>query len=177
MLEACLNVVGEAGVADTTAEAVATRAGLSKRYFYESFPDREAALVAALDQVFSAVRAAIVENLATAADDIQDRATRTVTALVRTLSADRRAARLYVEAARHPALEARRNTAFDEFSTLLIEHVLRVDPPNVQARIRALFIVSGTTEVLSRWLAGEFDLTEDELVPLISQIGISAAVR
>ncbi|MGV7904576.1 TetR family transcriptional regulator, partial [Mycobacterium kansasii] len=39
LLEACLDVVGDAGVEAVTADAVAQRAGLSKRYFYEAFAD------------------------------------------------------------------------------------------------------------------------------------------
>lgn len=177
LLDACLDVVGAVGVADTTAEAVAARAGLSKRYFYESFRDREGALVAALEHVFDAVRAAIVTDLATTGDEVEQRATRTVAALVRTLSADRRAARLFVEAPRHPALEARRNVAFDEFSQLLMGQVLAIEPGSVRGRLVTLFIVAGTTEVLSRWLAGDLDLDEHDVVREIATIGISAASR
>lgn len=171
------DVVGEAGVADTTAEAISARAGLSKRYFYESFPDREGALVAALDGVFDAVRTAIVTDLAAAADRVADRSARTVAALVRTLSADRRTARLYVEARQLPALEARRVAAYDDFAELLMRHVVRADPSDIRDRLSALFIVSGTTEVISRWLAGDLHLAEDDLVHEIAAIGVSASAR
>lgn len=173
LLDACLDVVGTVGVADATAEAIAARAGLSKRYFYESFPDREGALVAALDGVFESVRAAVVADLSAVGADVRERSSRTVGALVRTMSADRRAARLYVEAPQHPALEARRIVAYDDFAQLLLERVLPGDPGDVRARMAALFIVSGTTEVLSRWLAGDVDLTEPELVEAIAAIGVS----
>lgn len=175
LLDACLDVVGAVGVTDTTAEAIAARAGLSKRYFYESFPDREGALVAALDGVFGGVRTAIVTELAPASGDTEERATRAVAALIQTLSADRRAARLYVEASRHPALEARRDTAYDDFAQLLLDQVLRSDRDDTRARLATLFIVAGTTEVLSRWLSGQIDLTERELVHEIARIGLSAA--
>ena len=175
LLEACLEVVGEVGVSDATAEAIAAQAGLSKRYFYESFPDREGVLVAALDRVFGAVGAAIIVDLESAGDDVPQRATRTVEALVRTLSADRRAARLYVESPQHPALEARRIRAFDDFSQLITLQVLRLDAADTRARLATLFIVAGTTEVLSRWLAGTLELDEDELVHEIAAIGLAAA--
>jgi AcrR family transcriptional regulator len=176
LLEACLDVVGAVGVADTTAEAVCGRAGLSKRYFYESFADREAVLVATLDTVFEAIQRAIAEQLADAPRSVNGRVTRTVTALVETLSADQRAARLYMEAGHHPTLEQRRGEAFDLFALLMIHEVLRLDDPDdPAARATALLIVSGTTEVLARWLSGDLAMRQDEIVRLIATIGRSAA--
>jgi AcrR family transcriptional regulator len=169
-------VVGEVGVADTTAEAVCARAGLSKRYFYESFADREAVLVAALDSVFGTVQAAITAQLADPPRSVGARVTRTVAALVETLSADERAARLYIEAGRHPALEARRGAAFDVFAQLLVNQVLQLDDPDdPAARAAALMIVAGTTEVLARWLSGDLPQSKDELVQIVSTVGRAAA--
>lgn len=173
LLEACLDVVAAVGVNDTTVDAICAQAGLSKRYFYESFPDREAALVAALDLVFDAVRAAIAGVLAEGAPT--DRVSRTVSVLVKTLAADERAARLYIEAPRHPALEERRIAAFDEFTQLLVQYVLDLDGDDPAARAATLLVVAGTTEVLSRWLAGDIDLDEDELVQTISGVGLAVA--
>ena len=173
LLEACLDVVASVGVTDTTVEAICARAGLSKRYFYESFADREALLVAALDLVFDAVRTAISGALTDG--DPAERVNRTVTVLVRTLSADERAARLYIEAPRHPALEERRIAAFDEFTQLLVQYVLDVDADDPVARAATLLVVAGTTEVLSRWLAGDIALDEDALVRTISEVGLSVA--
>lgn len=176
LLEACLDVVGAVGVAETTAEAVCARAKLSKRYFYESFADRETVLVAALDEVFANIQAEIANQLATAPRSVGGRITCTVTALVDALSSDQRVARLYIESSHHPTLEQRRVEAFDLFSQLLIEQVLRLDDPDdPAARVAALLIVAGTTEVLARWLAGDLRMLKDELVQTISEIGRSAA--
>jgi len=177
LLEACLDVVGEAGVAGTTAEAVCARAGLSKRYFYESFADREAILVAALDGFFEAARVAVTPAVAQPAATSEERFTRTVAALVRAVTADERAARLYVESSRHPALEQRRITAYDEFADLLLRYALAVDvePADPRAQVVALLIVSGTTEVMARWLTGDLDLDESALVETIAGIGLAAA--
>lgn len=176
LLEATLDVVGEVGVAGATAEAICARAGLSKRYFYESFADREAALVAALDAFFDAARAGIAPALAEPAASTEQRLTRSVAALVTTVSADPRAARLYVESSRHPALEARRIMAYDEFADLLLRYALssEVDPADPRARAVALLIVSGTTEVLARWLTGDLELDEASLVQTISGVGLAS---
>lgn len=177
LLEACLDVVGEDGVASTTAEAVCARAGLSKRYFYESFADRETVLVAALDAFFDAARAVVTPALAQPATSIEERLTRTVAALVRAVSADQRGARLYVESSRHPALELRRTAAYDEFADLLLRYALEIEvrPADPRAQLVALLIVSGTTEVMARWLTGDLDLDEPALVRTIAGIGLASA--
>ena len=177
LLEACLDVVGEVGVEATTAEAVCARAGLSKRYFYESFADREAILVAALDDFFEAARIAILPALAAPDATSEERLTGTVAALVSSVSADPRAARLYVESSRHTALEQRRIAAYDVFADLLLEHAFDVDmgADRPAGRAVALLIVSGTTEVVARWLAGDLDLEEAGLVATIAGVGIAAA--
>lgn len=177
LLEACLDVVLESGVAGTTAEAICAKAGLSKRYFYENFADREAVLLAALDSFFEAARVAVTPALVAPATSTDERLTRTVATLVSAVSADERAARLYVESSRHPVLEQRRTAAYDEFADLILRHAFEVDmePANPRAQAVALLIVSGTTEVVARWLAGDLDLDEAALVETISSIGLASA--
>ncbi|MCU1654520.1 MAG: Transcriptional regulator, TetR, partial [Pseudonocardia sp.] len=62
--EACLDLIGETGVASITAEGVSGRAGLTKRYFYESFSDRDALLYAVMEEFFTDVRAEMLDALA-----------------------------------------------------------------------------------------------------------------
>jgi AcrR family transcriptional regulator len=60
---ACLDVVGEQGVTEVTVEAVSARAGLTKRYFYESFTDLDALLAEVIDDIFTELLAEILEAL------------------------------------------------------------------------------------------------------------------
>jgi hypothetical protein len=53
--------------------------------------------------------------------------------------------------------------------------VLRSDPDDPRSKVAALLIVAGTTEVVSRWLAGELDLDREELVDEITRVGIATA--
>jgi AcrR family transcriptional regulator len=59
--EACLDLIGEAGVVPITAEGVSGRAGLTKRYFYESFSDRDALLYEVMDEFFTDARTAMLD--------------------------------------------------------------------------------------------------------------------
>lgn len=170
LLAACFDVVGESGVNDTTVDAIVKRAGLSKRYFYESFSDRDDVLVATFDELMARIRARLSDALANASS-VDERVAPMVAALARALAEDPRGARLFVEAGRVGRLERRLHQAFDEFSALLVETLFDSSTdPRVTAT--ALLIVAGTTEVLARWLQGQLQLDESEVVELIGGIGV-----
>lgn len=173
LLEALLDTVLDVGVLDTTVEAVCARAGLTKRYFYESFGDRDEILAVAIDAMFVDVLEAIRAALTGASPTVADRATVTVGALVDELDRDRRRARMYVEAPGHPVLRARRDAAIDTFADLLMSDVLQASPPDDRHRMVGLLVVAGTTEVVSRWLADGLPLGRDDLVEEIARIGVA----
>lgn len=175
LVRAGLDLVGERGVAAITAEAVAAAAGLTKRYFYESFADRDAFLRDLADDLLGDVQVAIGAALAEAAPEVGARVGATVRALVDTLSADPRRARLYAETGAHEALRNRREEALEDYASLLMVDVLQVDPTDPHQRLRARLVVAGTTDVVSHWLAGDLALTRDELVADVTAIGLALA--
>jgi AcrR family transcriptional regulator len=61
------------GMAGLTMTAVCASAGLTERYFYESFHDREALLVAVLDLCIVEMDAAMFAALAAAPADLLER--------------------------------------------------------------------------------------------------------
>lgn len=69
LVRAGFELLGADGAAATTMRAVCRTAGLSLRYFYESFPDREALLVEVYDQVAQGLLAAVTTRLAAAPAD------------------------------------------------------------------------------------------------------------
>ncbi|WP_194835166.1 TetR/AcrR family transcriptional regulator [Nocardia sp. XZ_19_369] len=69
LVRAGFELLGADGAAATTMRAVCRTAGLSLRYFYESFPDREALLVEVYDQVAHGLLDAVTTRLATAPGD------------------------------------------------------------------------------------------------------------
>jgi AcrR family transcriptional regulator len=173
LVAATLDVVGRDGVAAATVETVCAEAGLTKRYFYESFADRDALFEALIDAMLDGVRERIGTALAGAGDSAEERTRLTADALVSFFDADRRQARLYIEAPVHPALNARREASMTGFADLIMGDVLGVDTSNARVQLAGLLVVGGTTEVLSRWLAGEIDLTHAEVVDEITRIGLA----
>ena len=88
LLAGCLDVVGEVGVVGVTVEAVCARAGLTKRYFYEAFGDRDAVLAAVADGVYADLHAATVAALRGAGGDERTRAITAVEVFAETLDAN-----------------------------------------------------------------------------------------
>ncbi len=172
LLAACLDTVGDAGVLGVTVDAVCARAGLTKRYFYEAFADRDAAIEAVADDVYAGLYGSIVAALRRADGDQRARAATAVEVFAATLDADPRIARLYAESPGHPRLLARRDAAVDLFADLVLDDVLRLAPADrEQARTAAVLVVAGTTHVVTRWLAGGVPLGQGELVDEITRIG------
>ena len=172
LLSACLDVVGEVGVLGVTVDAVCARAGLTKRYFYETFADRDAALEAVTDDVYGGLHTSIVSALRRAEGDARARAATALEVFAATLDADPRVARLHAEAPGHPRLLARRDAAVEQFADLVLDDVLRL-PPDERARARtaAVLVVAGAAHVVTRWLAGAVPLGRVELVDEILRIG------
>lgn len=175
LLSGCLDVVGEAGVAGLTVEAVCARAGLTKRYFYEAFADRDAVLRAVADEVYAGLSEAIVTALRTVDGDERARAVRAVEVFTETLDGNPRVTRFYAESPGHPQLLARRDDAVDEFADLVLDEVLRLGPGDRdRLRTAAVFVVAGTTHLVTRWLAGGVPLGRLELVEEITRTGTRA---
>ena len=174
LLDACLDAVAESGVSTVTVDDICARAGLSKRYFYESFGDRDAILVSALDDVIDTVGTALNE-LEQEHGSTEERVAHTAAALVRALTADPRSSLLYTEASANPALEDRRRQMVDRFTPLLMKAVLDADPSDPRAEAATVLMIAGTTELLDRWLRGTLTFTEAEFVDTLTALGVALA--
>jgi AcrR family transcriptional regulator len=170
--EVCLDLIGESGVVSVTAEAVAGRAELTKRYFYESFADRDALLHEVMDDFFTEVRAEMLEALGSAGSCPLDRAHVVASVLINFLERDRRRARLYIEAAGQPTLQARREQAFDAFTRLLLDNVAEAKSDGHE--LAALIIVAGTTQAAISWLQGAVKMPREQVIAEIARMIIAA---
>src|SRR5581483_2610187 len=174
--EACLEIVGEQGATAVSAEGVCRIAGLTKRYFYESYADRDALLLAILDEFLGALEADILTALEGVARTKRPRVV--VDILVRALTADARVARLFADSPAVQVLRERRNAAVETYVALLRDHVLpfkqvpnRTPAHDVVTRI----IVAGTTDVISAWVHGHIDADRTVLADSIVGAGLAIA--
>lgn len=178
LVDACLAVVRSNGVAAATADGVCAEARLSKRYFYESFSDRDALLAAVLDErLFTALRRTIIEALTDRPNaSLEERARVTLEALITAMD-DLGIARIYVEAPGYPALQPRLRQAYDAYAELWLRHILRLDDPETRDHLAALVFVSGTTQAVINWLDGHVMLDRDELIAELAALGVVALAR
>lgn len=169
LLDAAFDLLGTDGDAATTVRAVCAKARLNPRYFYESFPDRDALLLAVYDEQASRLGAAVVANVDAAGDDEPARLRAGIETIARFVTDDpRRAKVLYSEALGNEALNRRRLEAQHAVVDFLVQwgeqrhgsHPAAGSMPTVMASI----LVGGLGELMLAWLDGRIDLTLEQLV-------------
>lgn len=89
LLQAGLALYGTQGFAATSIDAVCAEAGLTKRYFYESFGSAEELLAAVYLDATARVQGQVGEAILAAGDDLQTRATAGVAAYFHVIDSDR----------------------------------------------------------------------------------------
>jgi AcrR family transcriptional regulator len=170
LLDAGLELLGTQGLAGTTVRGVCAAARLNARYFYESFPDIDALVVAVFDRVVAELRETVDVEVAAAGPDPAARVRALVAGTARFVDSDRRRARvLYVEGRSHEQLLRRRAESGSLIAGLLAAEV-GGEEPGVAHRMVAAFLVGGFSELLVRWLDGEIPVERDELVHAATEL-------
>ena len=169
LLDAAFELLGTEGWSGTTVRAVCAAANLNPRYFYESFDDLDALVVAVYDRLVDELRAAIAEAAAAAGSDPRSLVRATVETTTRFVDEDRRRARiLYVEALGNEALNRRRlETGFAIAGYVQDEAAARHGPPPHGEQIGAVaaaVLVGGFSELLVAWLDGRIAVSREQLV-------------
>ncbi|MCO1653761.1 TetR/AcrR family transcriptional regulator [Pseudonocardia humida] len=164
LLDAGLELLGTLGLAGTTVRGVCAAARLNARYFYESFPDIDALVVAVFDRVVEELREAGDAAVRAAGTDPVARVRALVATTAEFVDTDRRRARvLYVEGRAHEQLLHRRLESGSLIAGLIATET-GGEEPGVAHRVVAAFLVGGFSELLMRWLDGEIPVERDRLV-------------
>ena len=166
LLDAAFDLLGTEGWAGTTVRAVCQAARLNPRYFYESFDDLDALVVAVYDRLVDQLAAEFSDAVETAADDPAAQTRAALDRIVAFVDDDRRRARLlYVEALGNEALNRRRIEAGRTLVAALEQRAIDrhgPPPPGEQiGRVAAAVLVGGTSELVLAWLDGRIDVPRD----------------
>lgn len=94
LLEAGIQVIGSQGYQATTVKAVCTEAGLTERYFYESFSNKEALLCGAYIEITTQLRQRISRAALKETASFEDMITAAVTAFFTVMQEEPEASRL-----------------------------------------------------------------------------------
>jgi AcrR family transcriptional regulator len=173
LLAAGLDLLGadQAGTSALTVRAVCARAGLTPRYFYESFSDKDELVGAVFDWVVAGLAA--TTQAAVAAVPAQERARAAMANVVRTIAEDARVGRLLFSTQLADAVIVRKRAESTALFAMLTGQQagdsLRM-PANDRVKAGAHFVVGGVGQVLSAWLADQVRLDPDLLVDQLATL-------
>ncbi len=169
LLDVAFELLGTEGWSGTTVRAVCQGARLNPRYFYESFEDLDALLVAVYDRLVAQLGEEVLVAVAAAGDDARAQTRAAIDRIVGFVDDDRRRGRvLYVEALGNEALNRRRiETAHQLVSVVELAGAERHGPlPEGEhiGRLGAAVLVGGAGELVVAWLDGRIDVSREQLV-------------
>ncbi|GAB3451767.1 TetR/AcrR family transcriptional regulator [Actinophytocola sediminis] len=157
----------------TTMTAVCTEAGLSERYFYESFSGLDELLEAVLDDIAAEIEQTSRRAADRAGDDPRARVRASITAFVQLLLDDPRKGRVaIVESVAVPKLRRRR--------TELLRHLAHQaavearewldtgDRTETDDETAGLLFIGGMAELVTAWLDGALRASAEEIVDAAS---------
>jgi AcrR family transcriptional regulator len=171
LIEAGLSVIGTQGYNAATVRAVCAEAGLTERYFYESFENREALLTAVYEQCIEQLTQATLAAIQNVDPPTPDTASRAgLQAFFQTLQRDPRIGRvLFIEVlgVSESVDDLYRRSTFS--FTQLVLQVSRPLYPGGRIPVRdeellATGLVGAIIMIATRWILGGYDKPLDVVV-------------
>jgi AcrR family transcriptional regulator len=179
LIEAGYDVLASEGAAGTTMKAVRVRSGLTERYFYESFRDRDALLTALVDTIGQEIRSAILEAVEAAPNDPYSLTRAAVDAAIDALARDPRKARAYREATRGGQITITKTAYVESLAEALAERLRGLpglQPKRHRPALQAttMMLLFGLAETTTAWLDGDIDLSRDQLADQFARVCTAA---
>ena len=173
LLAAGLTVWADPGTR-TTMTAVCAEAGLTERYFYESFSGLDALLEAVMDEIAAEIEQRSRAAAEAAGDDPVDRVHASVRAFMELLLDDPRKGRVaIVESVAVPALRRRRTELLRHLAhQSAIESRKLLGSPGRSAaedEIGGMLFIGGMAELITAWLDGTLTASTEEIVEAASR--------
>jgi AcrR family transcriptional regulator len=188
LIEAGFALLGEQGASAVTVRGVTRMARLSERYFYESFSDRDALLLAVHDRVAEQARAviaaAITPEVEVVASDSEERsqaeahAIAALSAFTAFLEEDPRRGRVLLqEAFANEALARHGVELMPSFAALLVEQIsARYEGPDeIDAALSAVALVGALAHLYLGWIDGSLEISRQRLVRHAARLLVAAA--
>lgn len=182
LVEAGLEIIGTQGWAGTTVKAVCKQAGLTERYFYEAFADRDALLTAVYDTVVAECVEVVLAAIATAPKDFRATVRAVLAAGVDLVAGDPRKGKvLTLEGTANEALQRRRQEAIRTQAA----HVARLGSTifggssgtadTTDVHLNALAATGTLVEIGTAYLEGWLDISRERLVDHLTGLVVAAA--
>jgi AcrR family transcriptional regulator len=180
LIEAGLDLLGGTEGEQLTVRSVCRRAGLTPRYFYESFADRDELVSAVYDHIVQAIATGTLAAVEAAGPDAEAKIRAGLAHLVRAVAEDRRHGRVLFSVTLTDPLLARRRLESSRFFARLLSGQARESygvPDGPELELVAQFMVGGLAQTLTTWLSGTLRLSEGQLVAECVEIFTAIAGR
>jgi AcrR family transcriptional regulator len=169
LLDAGLELFGTRGFTATGVKDVCREAGLTDRYFYESFANGETLFLAVFDRLTNELFGAVAAAAGEAGDDAERQLRSAISAFVDALVADSRKPRvLFMEAAAAgPAAAAHMRATLRRFATLVAATARPHLPPETSdedVQLVALSLVGLLERAITDREEGALDIPAERLV-------------
>lgn len=167
LVSAGINLLGSSGGPSLTVRAVCRSAGLTERYFYESFSDRDEYVAAVYDDVCTAAMSTLTES-----ESMRDAVERFV-ALMIDDPARGRVLLLAPEA--EPVLARSGARWMPNFIELLQRSLTQITDPATQAMV-ATGLIGALTALFTAYLDGRLGATREQFIDHCAELLLSRAV-
>lgn len=169
LLDATLEVWGREGGPPVTMTRICAEAGLTERYFYQSFDGLDAALVAVLERIADEIAERTVQALASTDGSPTDRVRAALGAFVQILTDDPRKGRVaIIESASLDTLRPRRAQLLRQFAELAAREARELYGPtawsDVEGQLAATMFIGGVTELVTAWIDGTVRVSPEQIV-------------
>ncbi|MCW2841218.1 MAG: TetR family transcriptional regulator [Aeromicrobium sp.] len=182
LVEATLELWGREGRSRVTMTRICGEAGLTERYFYESFETIEVALAAVMDEIAAEIATRSVAALESAGGGPTERVRAAIGAFVEILTDDPRKARVaLVESASVEALRPHRAELMRRFAELAADEARELYGADAwgpaEGRLAATMFIGGVAELVTGWVEGSVPVTPAELVAAATHLFTVTARR
>ncbi|MBJ7328521.1 MAG: TetR/AcrR family transcriptional regulator [Solirubrobacteraceae bacterium] len=168
LITAARELLRTEGWGATSMRSVCAKAGLSDRYFYESFSDRDALLSAVFDEIErDAVRSVGAAITRADPEDPRARTRAAIAALVDLIAADPATRRALFDTPDSAGIHQHRRRALRNFAVLLAGEMgatAEERPSAIDRELTAHALIGAFQELLTATTEGELDISHDRLV-------------
>ncbi|MGH3431397.1 MAG: TetR/AcrR family transcriptional regulator [Thermocrispum sp.] len=175
LIDAGIELLGGGDTAAVSVRAVCRTARLTERYFYESFADRDALMLAVYEHVAETARHALLDAMVDVEPHSEELARAAVTAFVELLIDDpRNGTVLLLAPLTDPALNQRGSELLPAF-TALIHDQLPDTYDDVDRKLTASSLIGALTYLFISYLDGSLDVPRERLIDHAVRILVAAA--
>lgn len=170
LIDAAIEVYGEVGYRAATVKAICEAAELTERYFYESFANSEALLIAAYNHVVGHLHEEMAAAAAAAGDDAEARLHAALTLYFTRLKQHPKPARVFLLeiSGISPAVDAVKLDAGRVFSDILVPPMR--DPKHgdrsAAAALLSVGMVGAVISIALRWASRQYPQAVEDVVAI-----------